>query len=156
MMEINNIEHEKIIIPNIENYIMEMIDGKLILIPKNEYVSEDDIFNINFINSKILECCIKKEEEIIINNEKKYFKILKNIWKSMPIEQILENTTFNVLLINENGTNGFNWFEDLNFSVQPKDANGTIKEIINMIKICKYTLNMCIKLESGKIINIIL
>ena len=72
----------------------------------------------------------------------------------MPIEQILDNTTFNIVLINENGTNGFNWFEDLNFSVQPKDTYGTIKEIINMVKLCNYTLDMSIKLESKKIINI--
>lgn len=147
-------EYEKIVISNIENYIMEITDGKLILTPKNEYVSENDISNINLINSKILECCIKKEEKIISDNDKKYFKILKNIWKSIPIEQILENTTFNIVLINENGTNGFNWFEDLNFSVQSKDANGIMKEIIKMCKISNYSLNMCIKLESGKIINI--
>lgn len=148
-------DSNKIIIHNVEKYTIEFIDCALILTPKSQNISENDIINNNLINSKILKCIIKNDKRVISENDNKYFKILKNVWKSIDIEQILDHTTFNIKKTNEDGINGFNWFDDLNLSVQPKDANGTMKEIIKMIQISNYSLDMSIKLESGKIINIL-
>ena len=38
-------------------------------------------------------------------------------------------------------------------SIQDKDATGTFKEIINMVKLNNYTLNISIKLETDRIIH---
>lgn len=56
-------------------------------------------------------------------------------------------------LTNENGEKGYNWNSDINISFQGKDSNGTIKEIINMVKLNNYSLNISIKLETNEIIN---
>ena len=42
-------------------------------------------------------------------------------------------------LNNENGEKGFNWCDDIHMSFQSKDATGTLKEIINMVKVNKLT-----------------
>jgi hypothetical protein len=70
----------------------------------------------------------------------------------MPTQKIFQNTTFNFKLSNENGLKGYNWSPEINMSFQNKDSNNTIKEIINMVKINKYNINICIRLESDKTI----
>ena len=39
-------------------------------------------------------------------------------------------------------------------SYQGKDANGSMKEILNMVKLNNYIMDIQIKLESNRIINI--
>ena len=53
----------------------------------------------------------------------------------MPTQKILQETTFNFKLSNENGYNGYLWCEDINMSFQNKDAKNTIIEILKMIKV---------------------
>ena len=50
-------------IPNIENYTQEIINGELILTPKKEYMTENELNITRFTHSMIEECLIKKEEE---------------------------------------------------------------------------------------------
>ena len=38
-------------------------------------------------------------------------------------------------------------------SFQSKDSSATLKEIINMVKLNKYSLNLSIKLDTGIIIH---
>ena len=142
---------ELIRIPNIENYIQEIINGELILTPKKQYITENELNMTLFLHSKIEECIIKKGEDII-STKTKYLSLLVDIWKSMPTQKILQTTTFNFKLTNENGVKGYKWCDDINMSVQHKDATGTLKEIINMVKVNKLTINLSIKLETGKIV----
>ena len=67
--------------------------------------------------------------------------------------KILQETTFNFKLSNENGYNGYLWCEDINMSFQNKDAKNTIIEILKMIKVNNYYIDLIIKLQTGKIIN---
>jgi len=143
---------ESIVIPNIENYIQEIIDGSLILTPKKNFITENELNMTQIINSKIEECLIKKGEEII-STKTKYRSILVDIWKSMPTQKILQTTTFNFKLTNENGEKGYKWCDDIHMSFQNKDATGTLKEIINMVKVNKLTINLSIKLETGRIVH---
>ena len=69
---------EQIRIPNIKNYIQEIINGELILTPKKQYITENELNMMNIKNSKIKECIIKNEEEIISTN-KKYQSVLVDI-----------------------------------------------------------------------------
>ena len=143
---------ETIRIQNINNYIQEIIDGDLILTPKKVYISENEINKINIKKSKIQECIIKNNN-VTISTKTNYRSILNDIWKTIPTQKILQHTTFNMKLTNENGEKGYNWNSDINISFQGKDSNGTIKEIINMVKLNNYSLNISIKLETNEIIN---
>ena len=93
----------------------------------------------------------KKKEEIISINTR-YQSILNDIWKSMTTQKILQNTTFNFKLTNENGEKGYNWSNEISMSFQGKDANGTFKEIINMIKVNNMSINISIQLHTGEMI----
>jgi len=143
---------ELIRIPNIENYTQEIINGELILTPKKQYMTENELNMTQITHSTIEECLIKKEEENISTNTS-YRSVLVDIWKSMPTQKILQTTTFNFKLTNENGEKGYNWCDDIHMSFQNKDARGTLKEIINMVKVNKLTIKLSIKLETGRIIH---
>lgn len=142
---------ELIRIPNIENYTQEIINGDLILTPKKQYMTENELNITQITNSTIEECLIKKEEPISINTS--YRSVLVDIWKSMPSQKILQTTTFNFKLTNENGEKGYKWCDDINMSFQNKDARGTLKEILNMVKVNKLTIKLSIKLETGRIVH---
>ena len=143
---------ELIRIPNIENYTQEIINGELILTPKNQYMTENELNITQITNSTIVECLIKKEEETISTNTS-YRSVLVDIWKSMPTQKILQTTTFNFKLENQHGEKGYKWCDDIHMSFQNKDARGTLKEILNMVKVNKLTIELSIKLETGRIIH---
>ena len=90
---------ELIRIPNIENYTQEIINGELILTPKKQYMTENELNITQITNSNIEECLVKKEEEIISINTS-YRSVLIDIWKTMPSQKILQTTTFNFKLTN--------------------------------------------------------
>lgn len=133
---------------NISNYIQEIVNGNLILTPKTLYITETELYQKTLLNSKILECKING-----INISKlKYASILIHIYKMMPTNMILQNTTFNFKLekINENG---YHWHKEINMSMQNKDANLTFKEIIVMVKLNNLSFDIKIKLFNDEIIN---
>jgi hypothetical protein len=68
-------------------------------------------------------------------------------------QNILQNTTFNFKLTNENGERGYRWEPLINMSFQSKDSNGTMKEIIKMIRINNYSMDISIGLETNQIIH---
>jgi len=142
---------EDIIIKNIENYTQEIINGDLILTPKQYYITLDEFDITCFTKSTILYCEIKNNYDIITNKQK-YRSILTAIWKSMPTQKILQYTTFNFKLTDEKGINGYNWCSKLNMSFQNKDANNTISEIMKMIQLNNYTIQLKIKLNTERII----
>ncbi len=144
---------EIIRIPNIENYTQEIINGELILTPKNQYMTENELNMTPITHSTIEECVIKKEEQTISTKTRSYRSVLLEIWKSMSSQKILQTTTFNFKLTNENGEKGYKWCEDIHMSFQNKDARGTLKEIIHMVKVNKLTIKLSIKLETGRIVH---
>ena len=143
---------ELIRIPNIENYTQEIINGELILTPKKQYITENELNITHITHSTIEECLIKKEEETI-SKKTSYRSVLVDIWKSMPTQKILQTTTINFKLTNENGENGYKWCDDIRMSFQSKDARATLKEILNMVKVNKLTIKLSIKLETGRIVH---
>jgi len=58
----------------------------------------------------------------------------------MSASIILQNTTFNIKLTNENGKCGYIWKPEINMSIQGKDAPGTLKEIITKYILLYYRL----------------
>ena len=144
---------EIIRIPNINNYIVEIIGGELILTPKDNYITATELSQTCFKHSRILECSIKDGEEVI-TDKTSYLTNLKNIYKTMPAQLILQTTQFNVKLTNENGEKGYQWCPLIQMSVQHKDANGTLQEILHMVRVNNYTVRLRIQLKSGRIIKI--
>ena len=71
----NTLTSNTITITNVEKYYLEIIDGNIILTPKethmltltpnNDYISEDELNRIILNSSKILECIVKNGEEVI-------------------------------------------------------------------------------------------
>ena len=97
------------------------------------------------------ECIIKKEGANISTNNN-YRSVLIDIWKSIPTQKILQSTTFNFKLTEENGEKGYRWCDDIRMSFQNKDDTGTLKYIVNMVKVNKLTIDLSIKLETGRIV----
>ena len=143
---------ELIRIPNIENYTQEIINGELILTPKKQYITENELNMTQITHSTIEECIIKKEG-VNISTNKNYRSVLVDVWKSTPTQKILQTTTFNFKLTKETGEKGYKWCDDINMSFQNKDATGTLKEIVNMVKVNKLTISLSIKLETGRIVH---
>jgi hypothetical protein len=111
--------------------------------------NENELIKIELRYSTIKECLIKRGEEII-STKKNYKSILIDIWKTMRIQNIFQNSTFNIKLTNENGEKGYRWCSKLNISIQNQDAKGTLKEILNMVKVNKLTIKLTITLETGQ------
>ncbi len=135
-------------IPMISNYIMEIIDDTLILTSKMKFITEMDINRICLLNSIILEC---KIDDIDVDRLK-YKSILLYIFKQMPANLILQNTTFNIKLI-ETDENGYTWYKDIRMSIQGNDANLTFKEIIHFIKLNNMSFEIKIQLKNEEIIH---
>jgi hypothetical protein len=150
-----------ITIPNINNYTQEIIDGDLILTPNIKIINSEyeflNNYNHLFNGSSIIECIIINNinQKIISNNKTKYTSILQDIWKSMPTQLIIQATTFNFKLTDENGNKGYKWCPELLMSYQGKDAKGSIIEMLKMCNLNNYSINIKIKLSSNAIINFI-
>jgi hypothetical protein len=89
----------------------------------------------------------------MISTEKSYRGALIDIWKSMPTQKILQTTSFNFKLTNENGKKGYYWCDEIKMSFQNKDDEQTLKEIIRMVKENKLTIMLIIKLEIGRMVH---
>ena len=142
---------EIIRIPDIENYTIEFINGELIAIPRESYITEDE-FNNTDLNSSIIKNCIVKNGDQIISNNLKYKAILNDIWSTMPIQTIINNTNFNMTETNPHGK-GYRWFAPLELYIQYKAATNTMREILNMIKLNNYSIKITIQLRTNTIIN---
>ena len=136
-------------IPNINNYRQSIFNNELILTPIYNYISIDVLLDLNLTNSRINYCIITDIDEEIISNSNRYFRILIDIYKSLSASFILQNTTFNIKLTNEDGNKGYKWCPEINMSVQRKDSNGTLKEIIKMITLNNYKIDIEIELADG-------
>ena len=147
---------ETIRIQNIQNYIIEYINGDLILTPKQQpiYITGVKLMMTPVTGSTVLECNIKNVECFPISSERnKYAPILIDIFEMMEPTTIIKNSTFNFKLTNEHGLNGYHWDPCLKLSIQSKCANNTLMEIIRMVKFNKYTIQISIKLETDEIIH---
>jgi hypothetical protein len=140
-------------IPNIDKYRQEIVNNELILTPIKNYINEKHLTNMNLANSKIINCIITDNNDEIVSYSIKWFRIILDIYKSLSASTILQNTTFNIKLTNECGNKGYRWCPDINMSVQAKDANDTLKEILKMVSINKYKIDIEIKLFNEEIIN---
>jgi hypothetical protein len=132
----------------VENDMKELISK---LKSKKIYITENQQKMLDFTGSRVEECLIMSRNEIV-SSSTNYRPILIDIWKTMRPEQIRQTSTFNFKLTNENGIKGFRWSSDINMSFQNKDANNTLDEIVNMVKVNRMSLDISIKLKNDKLV----
>jgi hypothetical protein len=146
-------------ISNINNYKLELVNNQLILTPIqiSNYITENDLLSKNLRHSHINHCIIKdKDDNIILNNSNgiSYIKNLIDLYKNITTSIILQNTTFNISVREDYGGNkGYVWYPEIRLSIQSRDAHGTLREIIHMIRINEYKIDIEINLSNGEIIN---
>ena len=90
-----------ITIDDINNYNLEFNDGKLILTPKYTKVTPEELCGINLAHSIINKCIIYNDDKII-STSTKYRSMLIDIWKNMPSQLLLTNTTEKTLRLKNN------------------------------------------------------
>lgn len=141
---------KSIIINNISGYTFQIIDNRLHLTPINEYLKEYEVYRYDLKKSEILEA--KLNGEII--RHPNYYKILKLIWKETAINIILQHTIFNFKLSIDDikGNDNYIWNDDIKLAFQTRNLNHTFKEIVNMCKINKFTIELKINLKNKNII----
>jgi hypothetical protein len=123
--------------------------------PTEIYLTGDAAMFSSVTSSTILECNIKDDDGGTISSGKnKYTKILVDILKKMDPTTIINNSKFKFKLTNKYGRYGYILDPCLKLSIQTKGANETFKEIIRLVKLNKYTIQISIKLESGDIIHL--
>jgi predicted helicase len=113
-----------------------------------EYLKDSEysaMYNADVTKSKILSCNISNKNTII-STSKIYRQILIDIWKTIDKEDLIKTSTFKFKITNETGEKGYNWCDQIKMSFPNKCANGCMREILNMIQINKYTINMSIML----------
>jgi hypothetical protein len=138
-----------ITINDIDNYTLEFKNGKLILTPKYVKITLEEARNLQLAHCVIDKCMIFKNDETI-STSTKFRRILIDLWKSMPTQLLLMNTTYNMKLTNENGNNGYNWVDDVNVSAQDKDSHGAFKEMLKLVEINKYKMILYITLITNR------
>ena len=115
--------------------------------------------NTNFYYSEIIALKVKDiNNNVISENRKKYQTVLKDIWSTMRKEFLLDNTTYNMREIDENNEDIINESDlsrviitNLSVSIRGKDAKGAIKEIIKLVKLNNYSIEMYLKLRNSDI-----
>jgi hypothetical protein len=113
------------------------------------YLTEEDLFTNIIEFSKIKKCKINNEDITM----SRYKTILNYIYDKMDRKTIIKNTKLNC---KEEETNckGFKYYDKFKFSIQGTDAKTTLSEIINMIKVNKWNMQIQIELKTNnEIIN---
>jgi len=126
-----------ITIPNIQEFMQQIINGNLVLTRIFPYIDEVTLFQQNLRKSNIIECKINN-----INIDiKKYKKLLIYLYSTTDIGIILQNTILNISQ-EEKYDKGFEYYNQLGLSIQGADARRTLNEIINIIKIKNYSIEL--------------
>jgi hypothetical protein len=140
-----------ITIPNIQEFTQQIINGNLVLTRILPFIDEVTLFQQNLRKSNIIDCKINNVNIDI----KKYKKLLIYLYSITDIEIILQNTILNILQ-EEKYDKGFEYYNQLGLSIQGADARRTLNEIINIIKIKNYSMELKIKLTNEEIIRFII
>ena len=120
--------------------------------PRIKYISEEQFKKVNFTHSEIQQCEIRNRNGDLISDNITYRGICRDIWKSMKTTKMIKHTTFNYKNLIEQKEpigNGFKWCKEAGLYIQDKNANGTILEILNMVNVQRYTIEISIQLKDS-------
>jgi hypothetical protein len=121
--------------------------------PVIKYISEEQLKKVNFTHSEIQKCEIRNRNGDLISANLTYIGICRDIWDSIEsTKKIKKHTTFNykdLIKQKEPIENGFKWCEEAGLYIQNKNANLTILEILNMVKVQRYSIEISIQLKDS-------
>ena len=136
-----------ITIQNITDYHVKIINGNMVLTRIIPFIDEKSLFQKNLRGSSIVECKINNIN-LDIN---KYKKLLIHLYSKINLETLLQHTKLNISQ-EEIYDKGFEYYKHLGLSIQGADARRTLNEIINIIKLKHYNMELKIKLKTDEII----
>jgi hypothetical protein len=136
-----------ITIPNIEDFTTQIVNGNLVLTRICPFLDEKTLFQKKIEGSNIIECKINKIN-IDIN---KYNTLLKYLCSSTDLQQ---NTSLNTSDKEEDrNKKGYKYYKRLGISIQGVNARRALKEIINIVKIKNFHMELKLKLDNDEIIG---
>jgi hypothetical protein len=146
-------------IPNIDLYTFEFTNNTLFLTPKTRRLTYDEIMAMSFAHSKIVRCTIQtitnaNEADTVSSMRTRYRSVLIDIYTSLSWSELKAQTRFKVLAGNMYGVNGYQWCKELDASVQNKSATDTLREIVRLVRINKYSLDMMVELPGGETVMV--
>jgi hypothetical protein len=148
MTEVIQIERPTII-PNISNCTFRIENDNLILEPC--FITEEKLLRCNLGSSTIINCVVKDSEgDVISGGKNKYQPILTDIWNNMTKLEVTDNTSFSVT---ETTKKNYSYNKKHGFYYLGKNADGVIEEMIKMIKLNNFSMNIKIELREGELIN---
>lgn len=140
-----------ITISNIQEFKQQIINGNLVLTRIIPFINEATLFQKNLLGSTITECKINN-----VNNDiHKYKKLLIYLYSTTDTGTILQNSTLNISQ-EEIHDKGFKYYNQLGVSIQGACARRTLKEIINIVKIKNYSMELKIKFNNDEVIRFII
>ena len=122
--------------------------------PVSKYISEEELKkDADLTHSKIQKCEIRNPNGDLISDNTTYIGICRDIWDSMESKKkIKKHTTFNYkdqIEQKEPIGNGFKWCKEADLYIQDQNANKTFLEILNMVKVQLYTIEISIQLKDS-------
>ena len=139
----------EITIPNIHEFTQQVINGSLVLTRINPIITEAELFQKNLRGSMITECKINN----VVIDVKKYRKLLIHLYSTTDRNTILQNTILNIVAL-EKYDKGFEYYAEIGLSIQGADSRRTLREIINIIRLKGWSLELKIILVSTDIIRV--
>lgn len=118
----------------------------------NNYISLNNLLNLQFINSQII-CCIINDKFIEKNNFNRVpYAVVRKLLYSMETKQFICANSKNIkpYIIT---INGYVYNHNLDISILGLNSISSIKEIINLTKIMNIKIDILIKLQDDVFIN---
>ena len=114
--------------------------------------NKKEFLKSNFTYSKIQTYWIKNTSgEIISSGRKHYMPIVVDIWKTMNVDKIINYTT---LQVSRTKSKSERWISEISLSYKSTKVQKVIHEIINMVQLNGYNLDIEILLKNGQVTNL--
>ena len=130
-----------------------IVSAQEIITERETWVKEEKLLQFDLSHSKILNYDLVKGKNKVVSSNKKtnWSTILRDIWGTMNPQKILQTTTYNMIQ-GVKKDKGYILHTNLGLSIQNKCANLACKELLKMIEINEFSIQMSILLASGHII----
>ena len=112
-------------------------------------VDSIELFKKDLTKSSIVECKINDKNI----QKKKYRPILIELYEQTDRDIILDKTSLTGISTEEINGKGYKYYEQLDLYIQGVDGPCTLREIINIIKIKNFKMELKIKLKNGELIK---
>ena len=147
------INNKTIVIDNISKYNISFKDNKLILCYRdNTYISKKELFQQDLKYSILKKACIYENEYKNIKYKSFLLKLYDYISQEVDSKTLIENSTMNITE-EQRTDSGYTYYPKLKVSIQGKDTNKTLKEIVHTSETYNIQLTLEILLKNKKVIR---